>query len=277
MSFQKGDIILRDDARYPEGALVVSGYGPGGELLAHPKGGGLELRIPASEISRFAAASEAERTRIYRKSRFSIEEVEATFAGWWDGERWNGWAMPSFEIDEARKVLDALAPKANRFDPDHDSFVTWGADGEEIWPAESIMLADGGTAKVYPVGAGSWIWEEVQPDAAEPETRQYRTHPQEYQYASRDFVNGDRVVFVGPPDEQHQPTMIAPPEKHKLLGRQGTVMIGPSEDIRCFPDDPESDLIWIRFDGDKHPFRQVSRAWVVRESDHPGTKEAPWD
>ena len=44
-------------------------------------------------------------------------------------------------------------------------------------------------------------------------------------------------------------------------------MMGLSEDIRCHPDDPESDAIWIRFDDDKHPLRQVSCAWLVREGD----------
>ena len=45
-------------------------------------------------------------------------------------------------------------------------------------------------------------------------------------------------------------------------------MMGPSEDIRCYPDDPASDIIWIRFDDDKHPLRQVSCAWIVREGDY---------
>lgn len=44
-------------------------------------------------------------------------------------------------------------------------------------------------------------------------------------------------------------------------------MMGPSEDIRCQPDDPDSDAIWVRFDDDKHPLRQVSCAWLVREAD----------
>ena len=96
----------------------------------------------------------------------------------------------------------------------------------------------------------------------------YRSHPEQYRWADRDFRKGDRVVFVGPPDDQHQAAVISSPRDHKLLGKTGTVMMGPSEDIRCYPDDPASDIIWIRFDDDKHPLRPVSCAWIVPEGDY---------
>jgi hypothetical protein len=91
----------------------------------------------------------------------------------------------------------------------------------------------------------------------------YRSHPEQYRWANRNFRKGDRVVFVGPPNDQYQPAVISPPADHKLLGKFGTAMMGPSEDIRCYPDDPDSDIIWIRFDDDKHPLRQVSCALVL--------------
>ena len=123
--------------------------------------------------------------------------------------------------------------------------------------------------KVYAVGAGSWIWEEGgTPPSEEPSPRSYRAHPEQYRWVDRDFRKGDRVVFVGPPDDQYQAAMISSPAEHKLFGRIGTVMMGPSEDIRCYPDDPDSDLIWVRFDNDRHPLRQVSSAWLVREGDY---------
>jgi hypothetical protein len=48
-------------------------------------------------------------------------------------------------------------------------------------------------------------------------------------------------------------------------GRATWVRVG---DIRCDPDDSESDSIWVRFDNDKHPLRQVSSGWLVREDDY---------
>ena len=45
MSFQKNEIIVRDDMKYPEGALVVDGYDASGTMLVHPLGGGFQIRI----------------------------------------------------------------------------------------------------------------------------------------------------------------------------------------------------------------------------------------
>jgi len=70
---------------------------------------------------------------------------------------------------------------------------------------------------------------------------------------------GLRVVFHGPADG------IAPlfdASNHKLIGCCGTIVYGISEDIRCYPDDPTSDMVWVAFEGDSMPRRQVSAAWI---------------
>jgi hypothetical protein len=162
-SFSTGDIILRDDTSYPAGALVVSGYGEDGELLVYPKGGGPEFRIPLSDISRFSRVDDLERVSIYRKGRFAMDGVDGEFDGWWDGECWNGWARPKFEYADAANVIRAVAPGTGRFDAGADCFIAAIADAEEeTWSAETITLPDGGSAKVYGIGAGAWIWEEVE-------------------------------------------------------------------------------------------------------------------
>lgn len=80
---------------------------------------------------------------------------------------------------------------------------------------------------------------------------------------TRDEVkNGTRVIFVGPPAGTLVTFFDA--EKHKLIGVFGTIVYGRSEDIWVEPDDPSSDLVWVRFDDDKHPRRQVSIAWLDR-------------
>ncbi len=69
---------------------------------------------------------------------------------------------------------------------------------------------------------------------------------------------GVRVVFRGPGG-------LAPvydAERHKLAGAEGPVVYGISEDIWCYPDDPASDMVWVAFDGDRLPRRQVSAAWL---------------
>ena len=167
MQFLRGTIIVRHDATYPQGALVVSGYSETGELLAYPKGGGAEFRIPASDITKFSAVTEGEQTPIYRRSNFALEGVEETFSGWSNGELWNGWAMPKFAFDEAQRIIAALNLADGRFDAPSDAFITTMSDDHEVWPAEVIELPDGGSLKAYGVGAGSWIWEECDEEDAE--------------------------------------------------------------------------------------------------------------
>ncbi len=94
----------------------------------------------------------------------------------------------------------------------------------------------------------------------------YRQHSEQYKWANRDFRNGDRVVFVGPPDEEYQPGMIGSPDKHALYAKQGQIRVGVSEDIRVYPDSGP-DMLWVAFEGDRVPLRQVTRSWLVRSED----------
>ena len=161
MSFQKNEIIVRDDGKYPHGALVVDGYDASGALLAHPLGGGFQLIIPIPDHERFSRVGGAERTPIFTRAKFSIDGMEGTFAGWTDGRNWNGWDMPRFESPEAQRLVASLGTDVGKYDPTADAFITEMEAGEpETWPTEIIHLPDGGTVKVYPIGAGSWIWEE---------------------------------------------------------------------------------------------------------------------
>lgn len=98
----------------------------------------------------------------------------------------------------------------------------------------------------------------------------FRQHSEQYKWANRDFTNGDHVVFVGPPDEEFQPGMMVDPDKHALYGKQGQIRVGISEDIRVYPDSGP-DMLWVAFEGDKVPLRQVARTWLVRREDFAGT------
>jgi hypothetical protein len=86
-------------------------------------------------------------------------------------------------------------------------------------------------------------------------------------WADRDFHNGDRVVFVGPPDEEFQPGMMPNPSSHKLYQCTGQIRIGVSEDILVYPDEPDADMYWVRFDDDTQPIRQVKGTWLVKKAD----------
>jgi hypothetical protein len=95
----------------------------------------------------------------------------------------------------------------------------------------------------------------------------YRQYSGQYEKADRDFQNGDLVVFVGPPDEEYQPGMIASPTEHMLHHCKGRICIGKSEDILVFPDEPDSNLYWVRFEDDTQPVRQIPATWIVKTED----------
>lgn len=161
MRFKTHEIIVRDDAKYPEGALVVDGYDALGNLLAHPLGGGFQLIVPLADHRRFESVPNEERTPIFRRVKFSLEGLDGSFTGWTDGTDWNGWATPHFESAEAQRLIDTLGKDVAEYDPATDAFTTRMEPSEpENWTAEIIHLPDGGAVKVYPIGAGSWIWEE---------------------------------------------------------------------------------------------------------------------
>ena len=81
---------------------------------------------------------------------------------------------------------------------------------------------------------------------------------------NRDEVRkGVRVVFNGPGEGV---TPLFDASSHKLVGTKGTIVYGISEDVFCYPDDSASDMIWVAFDGDRLPRRQVSAAWLEKSA-----------
>jgi hypothetical protein len=50
-----------------------------------------------------------------------------------------------------------------------------------------------------------------------------------------------------------------------LRGKTGTIVYGISEDIFCYPDEPADDLVWVAFDEDRLPRRQVSLSFLRME------------
>ena len=162
MKFSKGEVICRKDLGYPEGALVCDGYDDAGRLLAHPLGGGFQLTVPAREEARFRAVAQGENgAALFQRGRFSLADSEAAFDGWSNGELWNGWAMPRFEFAVCREILKSLGDEQARVEQKGDAFVTVSNGEEEMWLAEQITISDGSQVRVYPLGAGSWTWEEA--------------------------------------------------------------------------------------------------------------------
>ena len=161
--FKKGDIIIKSEAAYPTGALVVDGYDEQGRFTAHPLGGGVQYFFKSSTEKRFRIVSEDEKRKpIWKRSKFCIDGIDGNFEGWTDGRLWNGWEMPRFEFAMAQKFIAALNQSDAHHDSSRDAFITKSPDGEEeVWAAEMLQILGGQTVKAYPVGSGAWCWEEV--------------------------------------------------------------------------------------------------------------------
>ena len=167
MKFTKGDTIIPAEAVYPSRAMIVDGYEPDGTLLAHPLGGGLQYRFKPGAEKQFRVVPKAETAAgLWRRAKFTIEGTDAEFQGWTKGQLWNGWAMPHFEHSEAQRVIETLTDPKGKYDAARDCFVSTNSDREEeIWPAELITALGGQQVRVYGVGAGAWIWDEVEAHA----------------------------------------------------------------------------------------------------------------
>jgi hypothetical protein len=83
------------------------------------------------------------------------------FPGFTDGETWNGWARPYFTFEQAQAVLNAHKDHSWKawYDETQDSFVfDFSHDGnDELDEFPAVEIAG---MKLYPIGAGCWIWEE---------------------------------------------------------------------------------------------------------------------
>ena len=177
-NIRKGDVLVPKAKEFPEAAFVVDGYDAKGKLVVHPLGGDGPAHLTELEASLYRRVDDAERAgTFFQRARFHIAQEKETFAGWADGQTWNGWARPRSERAEAERVIAWLAtldPKPadgrvgfffpvtdkEHFDGERDGFITVNQAGQEdVWPAEHIKISDGSQLKVYASGAGCWCWD----------------------------------------------------------------------------------------------------------------------
>ena len=162
--FTQGEIIVRDDHKYPDGAVIVDGIDERGHLLVHPVGGGLQFAVPPREVGRFQSVEPAEQIQVFSAGTFCLEGIDGEFEGWSDGSSWNGWEKPCFTLNVAERILAASGYRWS-YDASADEFtvVTSEEDEPERFTGEAIQLGDGGSVTAYFVGAGSWIWDKTEP------------------------------------------------------------------------------------------------------------------
>ena len=99
------------------------------------------------------------------KSVFTTVAFEHPHIGYTLGDEWNGFAVPYFEMDEARvimKEVNAIEPKEPmKYTKRKDAFVLKMEDGEvEIWQGKNYLTTEG-VKHLYGIGAYTWSWETV--------------------------------------------------------------------------------------------------------------------
>lgn len=109
-----------------------------------------------------------------KKSRFSLDPLpEEQFDGYTDGRRWNGWACPYFNKAQADRLVHAWTkhgyqaeydPQANTYkfgplDVLEDVATVQLDDPEQAEHYSAVLIAE---TSYYPIGAGAWIWDEVE-------------------------------------------------------------------------------------------------------------------
>lgn len=100
-----------------------------------------------------------------REARFTIDTFgDEIFEGLTHGDTWNGWARPFFTFDQAQRIVEAHRSNGMRAWYDHaqDAFgFEFSEEEVDTFPAEVVE-----GRRLYPVGAGCWIWEESVEEAA---------------------------------------------------------------------------------------------------------------
>lgn len=98
------------------------------------------------------------------KALFTIDGFQYPHIGYTEGKRWNGWATPYFEIDEALKVMEEFNFFAPEFpiiyNKETDTFTVeeiGGGNGDE-WKGTNYQTEEG-IKHLYGIGAYSWVWE----------------------------------------------------------------------------------------------------------------------
>lgn len=98
-----------------------------------------------------------------KNALFSLEGIDALLPGTTKGNKWNGWACPYFDYNQARGVMQTWnAALTNgegrmRYDAERDAFVCVVEGEEEVFGATEVY-----GIKMYGIGNGSWCWDETQ-------------------------------------------------------------------------------------------------------------------
>lgn len=175
--FKKGNRIIPRANRYPVGVLEVLDH-CSHCLEAFPTGGGPHLRFTPDKQRKyeFRLVEPWERAE-WKPGLFCLDDdPDHKFPGFWNGHRWNGWAMPAFDAETVRAIFRMLNEAGTYSVTDDGSesptfIVRMDFDGGYTFPMEPEMrpeianIANGELRPVY--FFSGWTWTEAEPEPAD--------------------------------------------------------------------------------------------------------------
>jgi hypothetical protein len=105
--------------------------------------------------------SKDSQANVLMNARFTMDPLGGqAFDGYSMGDLWNGWARPLFDFEVSQQIVEACRQQGQEahYDAARDMFVF--GDGQN-GGAEEFEAVEVAGRKLYPVGSGAWIWEEV--------------------------------------------------------------------------------------------------------------------
>lgn len=94
----------------------------------------------------------------YQLVLVSLDGDASVYPGYSNGRRWNGWAMPVFELEAATQIC---AFAGGKFDVTSEIFdLTMHGEEEPYLVAPELIMVDGKLIKVWAIGTGCWTWSE---------------------------------------------------------------------------------------------------------------------
>ncbi|WP_454735405.1 hypothetical protein [Cupriavidus necator] len=102
------------------------------DVVFFPQGGGLQMRMPWEEFqSKFEPVTEPAPYRLVQATADWFEEG-VTVPAYWNGDRWNGWAMPMFPLPSLPRLAELM--------PD---VLEWDEKDGMLYCIDEEMTADG--------------------------------------------------------------------------------------------------------------------------------------
>lgn len=155
-------IIKREHQdHFPERVMQVNSV-TADEVQCYKMGGGFVIRIPTSELHHYDIVDESRFDNLSWRPAF-FEVADFRYAGFTDGDAWNGWATPVFTKQVAIQIAKDLDSPDERlaYDESLDAFTSITPDSEKPYLIEGFPIVVGAeTFRVYGLGSGSWCWEE---------------------------------------------------------------------------------------------------------------------